>query len=75
MTEDKLREEVVQLLQDKEKYQNTAKEALRKAMQEKLEVSKKFKDTERYVCKTVSNKLICVNCDLALLFMFIFCVY
>jgi len=47
MTEDKLREEVIQLLQDKEKYQNVAKDALRKAMHEKLEVTKKFKDTER----------------------------
>lgn len=47
MTEDKLREEVIHLLQEKEKYQNVAKDALRKAMHEKLEISKKFKDTER----------------------------
>lgn len=57
MTEDKLREEVIQLLQDKEKYQSVAKDALRKAMTEKLEVAKKFKDAERLVnCEILALK-------------------
>ncbi|ODN02007.1 Sarcolemmal membrane-associated protein, partial [Orchesella cincta] len=57
MTEDKLREEVIQLLQDKEKYQNVAKDALRKAMHEKLDVTKKFKDTERNLQELESQKI------------------
>jgi hypothetical protein len=47
MTDDKLREQVTKLHQDKEKYQTIAKEALRKSMQEKMEVLKKCHDLEK----------------------------
>jgi len=47
MTDDKLKEEIAQLYEDKEKYQSVAKEALRKAMQEKMDVVKKYQDLER----------------------------
>jgi len=38
MNEDKLRDEVLNLQEDKEKYQNAAKEALQNALQEKMEL-------------------------------------
>lgn len=47
MSEDKLREEVVQLNSDKEKYQEAAKEALRKSLTDKMEVIKKCQEMER----------------------------
>ena len=47
MSEEKLREEVLELLEDKEKYQEAAKEALRKAMTDKVEALKKHQDLER----------------------------
>jgi len=47
MSEDKLREEVVQLNADKENYQEAAKEALRKSLTDKIEVIKKCQDLER----------------------------
>lgn len=47
MTDEKLREEVTQLQDDKEKYQTIAKEALQKAMQEKMDIVKKYQDLEK----------------------------
>ena len=49
MTDDKLREEVLQLHNDKEKYQIVAKEALRKAAQERMEAVKGMQDLQRCV--------------------------
>jgi CHASE3 domain sensor protein len=46
--EDKLREELRKLLEDKSQYQGTAKESLRKMLQEKLEAVQKMQDLERY---------------------------
>lgn len=48
MTDEKLREEVTQLYDDKEKYQTVAKEALRKSMQEKMDVLQKYQELEKY---------------------------
>ena len=44
MTEDKLREETQRLMGEKELYQETAKETLKKLVDEKLEAVKKQKD-------------------------------
>jgi hypothetical protein len=46
--EDKLREELRKLQEDKCQYQGTAKESLRKVLQEKLEAVQKMQDLERY---------------------------
>lgn len=46
--EDKLREELRKLQEDKSQYQGTAKESLRKMLQEKLEAVQKMQDIERY---------------------------
>jgi hypothetical protein len=46
--EDKLREELRKLQEDKCQYQGTAKESLRKLLQEKLEAVQKMQDLERY---------------------------
>lgn len=47
MTDEKLREEVTQLYADKEKYQAVAKEALRKATQDKIDISKRCMELEK----------------------------
>lgn len=47
--EDKLREELRKLQEDKEQYQGAAKETLRKVLQEKLDAVQKFQDLERYI--------------------------
>ena len=39
MTEDKLREETIRLMEEKESYQNTAKDTLKKIVDEKLETA------------------------------------
>jgi bacterioferritin-associated ferredoxin len=49
--EDKLREELRKLQEDKCQYQGTAKESLRKMLQEKLEAVQKMQDLERYLYK------------------------
>ncbi|KAF4525125.1 hypothetical protein B566_EDAN005067 [Ephemera danica] len=45
--EDKLREELRKLQDDKEQYQGAAKEAVRKVLQEKLDAVQKLQDLER----------------------------
>ncbi|XP_076358603.1 uncharacterized protein LOC143251120 isoform X3 [Tachypleus tridentatus] len=45
-SEDKLREELMKLQEEKDKYQNTAKESLRKVLQEKLEAVRRAQDLE-----------------------------
>ena len=47
MTEDKLREETKRLMEEKEAYQNTAKDTLKKLVDEKLEALKKLKEVEK----------------------------
>jgi len=47
--EDKLREELRKLQEDKCQYQGTAKESLHKMLQEKLEAVQKMQDLERYL--------------------------
>jgi len=47
MTEDKLREETKRLMEEKESYQNTAKDTLKKVVDEKLESCKKLKEVEQ----------------------------
>ena len=47
--EDKLREELRKLQDDKTQYQGAAKESIRKILQEKLEAVQKLQDLERYV--------------------------
>ncbi|KAG1699346.1 Sarcolemmal membrane-associated protein [Nymphon striatum] len=44
--EDKVREEIIKLQNDKDLYQTSAKESLRKALQEKLEAVRKHQDLE-----------------------------
>ncbi|XP_021916457.1 sarcolemmal membrane-associated protein-like isoform X3 [Zootermopsis nevadensis] len=50
--EDKLREELRKLQEDKSQYQGTAKESLRKMLQEKLEAVQKMQDIERTLSNT-----------------------
>ena len=52
MTEDKLREETQRLMEEKELYQETAKETLKKLVDEKLEAVKKQKDLEKALSNT-----------------------
>merc|ERR1719334_2849848 len=47
MTEDKLREETIRLMEEKESYQNTAKDTLKKIVDEKLESGKRLKEVEK----------------------------
>jgi len=47
--EEKVREEVRRLLEEKDSYQAAAKEALKKVVQEKVEAVVKLKDIERCV--------------------------
>lgn len=51
-TEDKIRNELVKLQEDKAQYETTAKEALQKILQEKLEVTQKFVQLERQLNDT-----------------------
>ncbi len=51
MNEDKLREETKRLMEEKEEYQERAKDTLKKLVNEKLEAVKKLQDVE----KTLSN--------------------
>ncbi|XP_046617769.1 sarcolemmal membrane-associated protein [Neodiprion virginianus] len=51
-TEDKIRNELVKLQEDKAQYQTAAKEALQKILQEKLEVTQKFANLERQLNNT-----------------------
>lgn len=59
--EDTLRQEVVRLQEDKDHYQVTAKESLRKVLQEKLEAVRKLQDVERLLnnaeneCKNIQQ--------------------
>merc|ERR1719397_423970 len=46
MTEDKLREETKRLMEEKESYQNVAKDTLKKLVDEKLNCTKKQKEVE-----------------------------
>jgi len=46
MNEDKLREETKRLMEEKESYQNTAKDTLKRLVDDKLESCKKLKDVE-----------------------------
>nr|CAD7198668.1 unnamed protein product [Timema douglasi] len=50
--EDKLREELRKLQEDKCQYQGSAKESLRKVLQEKLEAIQKLQDIERTLSNT-----------------------
>jgi len=49
-----LREELRKLQEDKCQYQGTAKESLRKMLQEKLEAVQKMQDLERYIYLLIS---------------------
>lgn len=55
-TDDKLREEITRLQEERDRYQNSAKESLRKALQEKLEAVRRVQDLEYAV---VSNEEEC----------------
>ncbi|CAN7989319.1 unnamed protein product [Ixodes hexagonus] len=48
-TDDKLREEISRLQEERDRYQNSAKESLRKALQEKLEAVRRVQDLEAMV--------------------------
>lgn len=52
VTDDKLREEVMKLQEEKLSYQNTAKEALRKAYQERSESIQKLTAMQRALCSS-----------------------
>ena len=52
MTEDKLREEAKKLMEEKEVYQETAKQTLKKLVDEKLEALKKQKELEKELSNT-----------------------
>ncbi|CAG7722271.1 unnamed protein product [Allacma fusca] len=56
MTEDKQRDEVLHLHEDKEKYQIAAKEALRKAAQDRMEALKSMNDLQRNLTSTEEEK-------------------
>lgn len=51
-TEDKIRNELVKLQEEKAQYQNTAKEALQKILQEKLEIAKRLVHVETQLSET-----------------------
>lgn len=51
-TEDKIRNELVELQEEKAQYQNTAKEALQKILQEKLEVTQRLGLVENRLSRT-----------------------
>ncbi|XP_053684656.1 sarcolemmal membrane-associated protein [Sabethes cyaneus] len=52
MTDDKLREEVLKLQDEKHQYQNSAKEALWKVHQERLEATHKLATIEKALCSS-----------------------
>lgn len=51
-TEDSLRKELVALQEDKHSYETTAKESLRRVLQEKIEVVRKLSEVERSLSNT-----------------------
>ncbi|XP_074054992.1 sarcolemmal membrane-associated protein isoform X7 [Macrotis lagotis] len=51
-TEDSLRKELVALQEDKHNYETTAKESLRRVLQEKIEVVRKLSEVERSLSNT-----------------------
>ncbi|XP_067124660.1 sarcolemmal membrane-associated protein-like isoform X2 [Centruroides vittatus] len=51
-SDDKVREEIIKLQEEKDKYQNIAKESLRKVLQEKLEAIRKVQDLENTLSNT-----------------------
>ncbi|XP_015173302.1 PREDICTED: sarcolemmal membrane-associated protein [Polistes dominula] len=51
-TEDKIRNELVKLQEEKAQYQNTAKEALQRILQEKLEITKRLVQVETQLSET-----------------------
>ncbi|XP_044307519.1 sarcolemmal membrane-associated protein isoform X16 [Varanus komodoensis] len=51
-TEDSLRKELIALQEDKNNYETTAKESLRRVLQEKIEVVKKLSEVERSLSNT-----------------------
>ncbi|MFT7804829.1 sarcolemmal membrane-associated protein-like isoform X1 [Arapaima gigas] len=51
-TEDSLRRELESLQEDKYKYENTAKESLRRVLEEKMEVVRKLSEVERSLSNT-----------------------
>ncbi|XP_053975395.1 sarcolemmal membrane-associated protein [Hylaeus anthracinus] len=51
-TEDKIRNELIQLQEEKAEYQNAAKEALQKVLQEKLEISQRLVQLEGRLSET-----------------------
>lgn len=51
-TDEKLREEIARLHEERDRYQDTAKESLRKVLQEKLEAVRKVQDLEYSVTNT-----------------------
>lgn len=51
-SDDKVREEIIKLQEEKDKYQNIAKESLRKVLQEKLEAIRKVQDLENTLTNT-----------------------
>ncbi|XP_062564077.1 sarcolemmal membrane-associated protein-like isoform X2 [Armigeres subalbatus] len=52
MTDDKLREEVLKLQDEKYQYQNSAKDALRKVHQERLDATHKVATIEKALCSS-----------------------
>ncbi|XP_054708040.1 sarcolemmal membrane-associated protein-like [Uloborus diversus] len=52
VTEEKLKDDVVKLQEDKDKYQIAAKESLKKVLQEKLEAIRKVQDLENSLSNT-----------------------
>lgn len=56
-TEDKIRNELVKLQDEKSQYQNAAKEALQKILQEKLEVTQRLVQLERNLNETEEERL------------------
>ncbi|XP_042785689.1 sarcolemmal membrane-associated protein isoform X3 [Panthera leo] len=51
-TEDSLRKELIALQEDKHNYETTAKESLRRVLQEKIEVVRKLSEVERSLSNT-----------------------
>ncbi|KFM77362.1 Sarcolemmal membrane-associated protein, partial [Stegodyphus mimosarum] len=60
VTEEKLKDDVIKLQEDKDKYQMAAKESLRKVLQEKLEAIRKVQDLENSLSNTENE---CTHLD------------
>ncbi|XP_035215099.1 sarcolemmal membrane-associated protein-like, partial [Stegodyphus dumicola] len=60
VTEEKLKDDVIKLQEDKDKYQMAAKESLRKVLQEKLEAVRKVQDLENSLSNTENE---CTHLD------------